>query len=148
MEPDPATGTRLATLWASGRAALGYFAAVFGAGFLLGVLRVGVVVPRLGERWAELLEMPVMVLVILLSARRLVRPPARVRSPRQGLGVGLVALGLMLAAELLLAVALQARSLAEYLASRDPVSGSVYLGMLLMFALMPALLARRAAERG
>lgn len=60
------------------------------------------------------------------------------------LGSGLLALGLLLAAELLLTVVLQERSLADYLAGRDPVSGSVYLAMLALFALMPALVARTA----
>jgi hypothetical protein len=45
-------------------------------------------------------------------------------------------------AELLLAALLQGRSVAQYIASRDPVSGSVYLVMLLLFALMPSILAR------
>jgi hypothetical protein len=44
-------------------------------------------------------------------------------------------------AELLLAAALQGRSVVQYIASRDPVSGSVYLIMLLLFALMPFILA-------
>lgn len=33
---------------------------------------------------------------------------------------------------------------AEYIAGRDPVSGSVYVAMLLLFALMPLILARRS----
>jgi hypothetical protein len=45
-------------------------------------------------------------------------------------------------AELLLAALLQGRSVAQYMASRDPVSGSVYLVMLLLFALMPSILTR------
>ena len=40
------------------RAALVYFALVFGVGFLLGLIRVPFVVPRIGERYAELAEMP------------------------------------------------------------------------------------------
>jgi hypothetical protein len=124
---------------------LAYFALVFGAGFVLGALRVSFLVPRLGERVSELSEMPVMFAVIFLAAgfvvRRFAVPPAM--SAR--LGTGLLGLGLLLAAELLLAVVLQARSLADYVASRDPVSGSVYLAMLALFALMPAFVGR--AER-
>ena len=41
-----------------------------------------------------------------------------------------------------LARALQGQSLAQYIASRDPVSGSVYLLMLGLFAAMPLVLAR------
>lgn len=37
-----------------------YFAFVFGAGFLLGGIRVPLLVPRFGERTAELMEMPIM----------------------------------------------------------------------------------------
>lgn len=39
------------------RAGLAYCGLVFGAGFVLGAVRVPFVVPRLGERVAELVEM-------------------------------------------------------------------------------------------
>jgi hypothetical protein len=70
--------------------------------------------------------------------RRFAIPP----SISTRLGTGLVALGLLLAAELLLAVILQDQSLGEYIAGRDPVSGSVYLAMLVIFSVMPVLVAR------
>jgi hypothetical protein len=121
---------------------LAYFAVVFGAGFVLGVFRVLFLVPRFGERLAELGEMPVMLVVIVASARSVTRrfaiPP--VSSAR--IGMGTLALGLLLCAELALAVALQGRSLAEYIASRDPVAGTAYLVMLVVFAAMPALVGR------
>ena len=120
------------------KAGLAYFALVFGAGFVLGALRVTFLVPRLGERIAELGEMPLMFLVILLAARFVIRHFAVPASMRARLGTGLLALVLLLAAELMLAVVLQGRSLADYIASRDLVSGSVYLAMLVLFALMPA----------
>lgn len=122
------------------RAGLTYFALVFGAGFVLGALRVTFLVPRLAERIAELGEMPLMFLVILLAARFVIRHFALPPSMRACLGMGLLALVLLLAAEFVLAVVLQDRSLADYIASRDPVSGSVYLAMQVLFALMPALL--------
>ena len=61
--------------------------------------------------------------------------------------VGFAALALSVFADLLLAAALQSVSVAEYIASRDPASGAVYLGVLLLFALMPALLLARTAQR-
>jgi hypothetical protein len=80
--------------------------------------------------------------VILVAARFVVRRFAIPPSISARLGTGLVALGLLLAAELLLAVILQDQSLGEYIAGRDPVSGSVYLAMLVIFSVMPVLVAR------
>jgi hypothetical protein len=122
--------------------ALLYFALVLGAGFVLGMIRVPLIVPRLGERYAELLEMPFMFVAIVLAARHVVRQFDLPASLPVRLQVGLTALALSVLAELLLAMALQGRSLVAFIASRDPVSGSVYLVMLLLFALMPAILAR------
>lgn len=119
------------------KAGLAYFALVFGAGFVLGALRVTLLVPQLGERIAELAEMPIMLVVILISARFVARHFAVPPSMPARLGSGLLALVLLLTAELVLAVILQERSLADYVASRDSVSGSVYLAMLVLFALMP-----------
>ena len=124
------------------KAATRYFAIVFGAGFVLGAIRVPFLVPRLGERWAELLEMPLMLVAIVLAARHVVRRCNLARAWSACLRVGTIALAMMVAAELLLAAALGARSVSEYVARRDPVSGSVYLAMLLVFALMPAIVAR------
>jgi hypothetical protein len=53
------------------------------------------------------------------------------------LTVGALSLVLSICAELALAVALQRQTLAEYIAGRDKVSGSVYLVLLVLFALMP-----------
>ena len=125
-----------------------YFALVLGTGFLLGTIRVPLLVPRLGERYAELLEMPFMFVAIVLAARYVVRRFALPASLSLRLQVGFLALALSVVAELLLAAALQGRSVAQYIASRDPVSGSVYLGTLLLFALMPAILARLREGRG
>jgi hypothetical protein len=122
------------------KASLLYFAIVMGAGFLLGMFRVPVLVPRLGERYAELLEMPVMLVVIVFAARYVVGRYSLPPKVGLRLQVGLGALALSVGAELLLATALQSQSIAQYIASRDPVSGSVYLLLLLVFALMPALL--------
>lgn len=120
-------------------AALVYFALVMGAGFVLGVIRVPLIVPRIGARWAELAEMPLMAIVIYFAAGFVLRRFAAIRVPGRALLVGLLALALALCAEVGLAISLQGQSLSEYVASRDPVSGSVYLAMLVVFALMPRL---------
>lgn len=119
-----------------------YFALVFGAGFVFGSIRLPVLVPRVGVRAAELIEMPFMLVVVVLSSRFVVRRFELARTVAVRLGTGLFALTLLSAAEILLAVVLQRRSLGAYIASRDPVSGSVYVAMLILFAAMPLVLAR------
>lgn len=121
------------------RASFLYFALVLGAGFLLGSVRVPFIVPHLGERWAELAEMPIMAVIIFVAAGYILRRYPEVQTRGRALVVGFMALALSVSAELALAVVLQSQSLAEFLASRDKVSGSVYLVMLVAFALMPRL---------
>jgi uncharacterized membrane protein (Fun14 family) len=121
------------------RAGLVYFAIVLGTGFVLGVVRVPFLVPRIGERWAELAEMPIMGAAMFFAAGYILRRFPEVHLHGRSLVVGFLALALAICAELGLAVALQSQSLAEYIGSRDRVSGSVYLLMLVVFALMPRL---------
>ena len=120
-------------------AALVYFAIVLGTGFVLGVFRVPILVPRIGERWAELAEMPIMAAVIFFAAGYILRRFPEIALPGRSLVAGFLALAFSVTAELGLAVALQDKPLAEFLGSRDKVSGSVYIGLLLVFAVMPRL---------
>ncbi len=128
------------------RAGASYFALVFGAGFVLGSIRILFLVPRLGERVAELLEAPIMLVVIFFASRYVVRRFAL--AARASLAVGLLALLLLLAAEFLLAVAVSNQSVSGYIASRDPVSGSVYLAALVVYAVLPWLHARKGGKSG
>jgi hypothetical protein len=141
---SPATDDRLMSNLPSRtiKAGIAYFALVFGAGFVLGSIRVPFLVPHLGERAAELIEMPFMFVVVLVSARFIINRFSLPANVLARLGAGFLALGLLVAAEVLLAVALQDRTFDEYVASRDPVSGIVYLVMLALFAVMPLVLAR------
>lgn len=125
------------------RAALLYFAVVFGAGFVLGVVRELWAVPRFGVRAAELGELSVMLVVIVVSAcwaiARLGLSPA---APAR-IVMGLVALLLLLAAEAALVISLRGLTLEEYVAARDPVSGAAYVIALLLYAAMPMMVMRR-----
>lgn len=120
-----------------------YFVLVFGTGFVLGTIRTLWIVPRLGTRMAELMETPFMLAVTILAARWIVRRLAVPSMPSSRLSMGLVALGLMLIAEFGFVLWLRGLSIKEYLATRDPVSGTVYYVMLGVFAIMPLLVARR-----
>lgn len=120
-----------------------YFALVFGAGFALGPIRILWVVPHLGTRMAELLETPIMLVVTIVAARWIVRRFAVPSTPSSRLGMGCLALVLLVVAEFTLVLWLRGISISKYLASRDPVSGTVYYAMLGVFAIMPLLVARR-----
>jgi hypothetical protein len=120
-----------------------YFTVVFGAGFLLGPIRILWVVPQLGTRVAELLEAPIMFVITIVASRWIVRRFAVPPTPSSRLGMGCVALILMLLAEFSLVLWLRGLSIREYLAGRDPVAGTVHYLMLGAFALMPLLVARR-----
>jgi hypothetical protein len=113
--------------------ALRYFALVFGAGFLLAFIRIPLLVPRYGVRIAELIEIPVMLVVIAFASRWIERRATY----RNLLATGILALIFMLAAELTGAALTGGGSPLAYVAAKDPVSGSAYLVSLIVFALAP-----------
>ena len=125
------------------KAGLLYFALVFGAGFVLGPIRLLWVVPRFGTRIGELMETPIMFAITIAAARWVVRRLAVPSIPSRRLGMGGVALSLLLIGEFTLVLWLRGLSVREYLAGRDPVSGTVYYLILGVFAIMPLLVARR-----
>ena len=114
-----------------------YFSLVFGSGFILGTFRVLLLVPNLGDRVSELMEMPLMLVVIVLAARWLNQHLGHVNGSLNRLWIGLWALGLVIIAELGVGVFLRGLSPVEALVNRDPVSGTAYYLLLGVFALMP-----------
>jgi hypothetical protein len=116
--------------------AVAYFAAVFSIGFALGVARVLLVVPAVGARAAELLEMPLMILASVVLARWLVR---RFRLGVGGAAVGgMLALALLVGAEVMVVLGVRGIAVSEYLADRDPLAGAAYVIALGVFGLAPA----------
>jgi hypothetical protein len=120
-----------------------YFLLVFGTGFVLGTVRVLLIVPYVGHRTAELLEMPLMLIATVLAARWITRrfPDAHDHAAR--LAIGGIALGLMLAGELAVGIGLRGMTPAEVILNRDPVSGTAYYVSLILFAAMPWIVSRR-----
>lgn len=119
-----------------------YFLTVFGAGFVLGVIRVLLLIPRMGVRTAELIELPFMVLVTIVAARWVVLRFTISAVRHAPLRVGLFALSLLIAAEIGLG-SLRGATPSEYLTGRDPVSGPAYFAALALFGLMPVLIVRK-----
>lgn len=126
-----------------------YFTIVFATGFVLGTIRTLLIAPRLGARTAELMESPLMLAISFLAARWIVRQMPLPFLVRQRMGMGAIALVLLLATEFSFVLWLRGMSLREYFATLDPVAGPVYYVSLLLFALAPILVERKSgwAER-
>lgn len=123
-------------LRAGGWAAI-YFAILFGVGFVLGLIRVPLLEPRLGVRVAELIEAPFMFLAIILAGRWVGRKLGIGSSGAVKLAVGALAAGLVLGADVVVGVSLLEMSVLEVFTSRDSVSGSVYYGLVAWASVAP-----------
>ena len=129
------------------KAGVVYFLLVLAAGFVLGVIRERWVVPRIGERGAEMAEVPIMVGVSILAALWVVRRYDLRRSVWKRIAAGAIALALMIGAEVAIVPWLRGQSIEQYLASRDPVALAVYVVGLLLFAAMPAMVTGALGSR-
>lgn len=122
------------------KAGLLYFITVFAVGFVLGSIRVPFLVPRLGERYAELIELPFLLIAIVLCAGWIVR---RYRLNGEALSAaasGLIAAVLLILVEFSVVLALRGMSIDDYLEQRDPVAAAAYYGAVAIFAVMPLIL--------
>lgn len=110
---------------------------------MLGPIRILWAVPRFGERTAELMETPIMFVVIVLAARWTCRRLSVPSMPSQRLRMGVLAFVLLLVPEFTVVLWLRGLTLSEYFANRDPVAGTAYMVMLGVYAVMPLLVERR-----
>ena len=117
--------------------AVSYFFLVFLCGFVLGVVREVWMLQWLSQRNAELMEMPVILLVAWLAATYCVVRPSKIRRDSHFLLVGLLALILMLGFELTVVLGLRGLTFPAYIESRDVISGGAYVLSLMLFMLMP-----------
>jgi hypothetical protein len=119
------------------KAALVYFMIVFAVGFLCGPIRVSWLEPNFGATAAVLLELPILVMAMIFSARFV--PRKLQLAPRAGahLGMGFAALALVLMADFCVGLFLRQQSPGEIAAYFLAPAGRIYSGALLGFALMP-----------
>lgn len=134
------------------KSSLSYFLLVFGAGFICGSIRVPFLEPLLGDRHAQLLEMPIMLLAIWKSSHIIV---ARLNSPsRNGNGngkanadstfferlvIGLLASAVLLAVEIAVAAARKGwNGFDSWIRDRDPVAGAFYFALIGIFLVLPS----------
>jgi hypothetical protein len=119
-----------------------YFLAVFGAGFVLGPIRVLWLEPRFGVVAATLCEAPFLLFAMIAAAYwipRMVRMPVGIGAM---LAMGLGALALQQAADLVIGTALRGISATDQVARLTSPEGAIYAALLVVFALMPAIVNR------
>jgi hypothetical protein len=123
-------------------AAVLYFVIVFGAGFLLGPIRVFLLEPRIGTLAAVLCEAPFLLVAILVGSR--VAPGlAQLKLSKSALlAVGLAALVMQQIADVAVGLGLRGMSLAELFARFVTAEGAIYAALLAIFVAMPALVNR------
>ncbi len=120
-------------------AGLLYFLAVFAIGFALGTLRVLVIIPRIGALAAVLVELLVMLALAWPICGALIRRCAVPPRPAPRLAMGAVAFGVLMVAELAMAVWLFGRTPQQHWASYRGVAEQLGLAGQLAFAVFPLL---------
>lgn len=120
------------------RAALAYLAVVFAVAFLLGTIRVLWLIPRMGELWAVLIEVPLLLALSWVVAGAVLR-----RRPLVGLAsraaMGATAFAGLMALELAVGRFGFGQSLAGMLAAMGQPAGLIGLAGQIGFALIPAI---------
>ena len=122
------------------KAGLVYFLLVFGLGWVLGPIRELWAVPRFGRVAALLIEAIIMLIAMMVSSRWVMRRFEVHQTLGSTIAMGLVALGILLPAEIAGALWVRGLSLDEYLASFVTAPGVISLIMFLLFAAMPSLI--------
>ncbi len=113
-----------------------YFGIIFLVGFWLGIVRVLVLAPQLGELFSVSLEVPVMLAVAWWVGDRLIQ---RFQVPATDrVAMGAIALGWLLLAETGLGVGLLGQSWGEYLGHYATLPGLVGLLGQIAFAALPS----------
>lgn len=125
------------------RAGFVYATGVFGAGYVLGAIRLRLLVPHLGTTYAVLLEAPLMLGVSWWVSRWCVGQWAVSARPGPRILMGVVALVVLLSEELALAVLAFAQSPGAYARGLFSVAGGIGFGAQLLFACFPLIQAER-----
>ena len=130
------------------KAGIAYFVVVFAFAFAMGALRVLVLVPRLGELAAVLIEVPLVVAVSWWVCTRAVARWQVGNAKRDRLLMGAYAFGLLIAVEWTLSVTAFGRTSAQFVQAIFTPAGAIGLAGQVVFGLMPLLLRSRQTGRG
>jgi hypothetical protein len=122
---------------AATKAGVTYFGVVFAAGFMLGAIRVLVLVPRLGELTSVLLETPVILALSWLVSGWSTHEFRVSSAASQRLMMGVVAFALLMLAEMGVSVFVFGRSIEDHFAGYRPYQGVIGLIAQIAFAFIP-----------
>ena len=129
------------------KAACAYFSVVFAIGFALGILRVIVTAPVLGETRATIIELPVMLVASWILCKwamaRWKIPPLAM--PR--LATGGLAFAFLIGAEIALGVAAFGRTLEQVFASYRQTGPTLGLLAQILFGLFPRIQTAQARRQ-
>jgi hypothetical protein len=123
-----------------------YFAAVFAAGFLMGTVRTMAIAPRIGELYAVVAEIPLMLLFSWVACKFVMERYPQIKSVRSALAAGGFALVLLLVAEALLSIGLTGLSLSQHAALYRELPAQIGLLGQILFALLPFMRTRANAK--
>jgi len=141
--PPPADGAAAVSAATLSRAAATgtiYCGVVFAAGFVLGAMRVFVLVPTIGDLAAVLVEMPFILGISVFVASRLIGIMRVGDTIAERLTMGASALALLLVVETGFAMVLTGQPLTQQLATYGRLDKLVGLAGQIVFAALPALL--------
>jgi len=112
---------------------------VFAIGFALGAIRVLLLVPRLGDTVAVLLEAPVILALSWQMSRWSAKKSGLMTDTGGALLMGTISLAVLMSAEFVTAMTCFNRTVAEYFAGFWSVPGAIGLAAQLCFASFPFL---------
>jgi hypothetical protein len=121
------------------RAGFFYFAAVFGLGFILGTIRVLVLIPRLGELISTLIELPVILSASWIICRQLTTRLQVPYEPLTRLSMGVSAFVLLMGADLALSVWLFGNTVTGHFERYRSLPNAIGLAGQVVFLLFPLL---------
>ena len=116
-----------------------YFLITVTLHFLVQQIRQLPFLPQVGRRAAGLVEAPIMLVLIFITAAILVRLIGSQLSSRALLIAGAFATGLLIVSGLILDIGVSGYRPSEYFLNADRTTRAVYLGGLFVFAVSPAL---------
>ena len=130
------------------KAGIVYFLLMFAVGWILGSIRELRAVPHFGPVTATLLEAVIMLIAMVAAARWVIRRFEVPQTTPATISIGLVALGLLIPAEIAGVVFLRGLSLQDYFLSFLTAPGMISLVMFLLSAAMPSLITLLTRGRG